>query len=160
MATRSVSKKVGAAARKPSGSRRRRAHKPKFIEIQGRKLTAAQYREYENELNACIGRHPGDSLERSQARALSDVIFRLRPSVKAYKRFESMVLWRRANEAFSALGGLKNLNLWTGDVELVGLYNAVIGRIATEFRAVGEELASIHGAIVAETREMRSRGAP
>ena len=146
MATLSVSKTARAAARKAGATRRRKASKQKFVQVGQHKLTAEQHREY---LIECEKNDPD--------RALKVVLWRSRPSVQAHKQFSSMVLWRRANRASSALGGLKDLDLWTGDVELVGLYNAVIERLAGEFQAVGQELASIHGAIAEETREGLSR---
>jgi hypothetical protein len=134
--------------------RKSKARQPKFIEVHGRKLTAAQYREYESELETRIRICPGDSLKRSEAAALREVLYRARPSVQAKKRLETMDLWRRANEAFMTLGGFRDDRLLGSlDPKLVTLANAILGHIAGEFQAVGVELAGMHSAIETETRE-------
>ncbi len=133
----------------------RRRKTSKWIDIQGRMLTGPQHRQYQAELASWIGRHPGDSLETSQARVADDVLYASRPSVQACKQLESMALYRRGTNALVALGSLKDLKLWTGDAKLVELYNAVIGRVADEYLAIGQELTEIHDAIAAETGKPR-----
>ena len=122
---------------------RPKARKEKLIEVHGLMLTPEQYAEYRKELVlAPAGVDKG--------KLVQNILYRARPSVKAQKRFERMDLYGRVVTAAAALGALRDGSLESKDGVLVGLYNGVVGHLAKEFLAVGNELAAMNAEIQKE----------
>jgi hypothetical protein len=142
---------------KRKAMRRPKARKPKLlIEVQGRRLTPEQFRDFQRTFEHRRGLH-AESETKSERAALEEVLWNARPSVRAYKQLETLALWRRANEAFMTLGGFSQDRLLrSSDPKFVALANAIVGHVAREFEAVARELRAMHEAIAGETREAQS----
>jgi len=142
--------------RNRKSTRARGAHKPKFYEVHGHRLTPQQYADFQFE---CQRRRnlAWESEVRNEQPALEEVLDRARPSLQVHKQLETMAHWNRASSALLTLGSLKGGMLYKGgaDPKLTALYDAILCHVAAEFLAVGQELGAMHQAIAAELAERR-----
>ncbi|HEV7611429.1 MAG TPA: hypothetical protein VGO37_06110 [Steroidobacteraceae bacterium] len=130
-------------------STRRRARKPKFIEVDGRQLSPAEHEIYRQKLAGravLIGR----AEQEAHTLALSDLDYQKRASSHAAKRVQA--LGYRGSHVSIALSSLSDFAFYEAgaDPKLIELANAVIGHCATELEAVAADVRALHTAIASE----------
>lgn len=138
---------------KVASQRRTRSMKPETIEVGGHQLTKDQYREYLDQriqINRQFGARLDWSDQDCERRALSDCLYRWRPSVQAHEKFKTLNLWQRVVEIATPLAALKQFPLSSGDQAIVRIGNSLLLRVADVLRDVEQELRTTHAGISAE----------
>jgi hypothetical protein len=130
--------------------RRPKARKERVDEVAGHKLTKEQQAEFERELKQLWRQFPNWTAEAREERALSDCLYRWRPSVKARQQFKTMDLYQRTVNAAHAIGSLREFPMDVCGERVVEIGNELIKHIADELDAVSRELRTIHEAIAKE----------
>lgn len=81
----------------------------KLYDIQGHKLTQEQLGEYMRHHSEIERQFPQWSPAEHARRAVSDCLYRWRPSVRAAEEFKTMALYQRTQNAMHTIGSLKDI---------------------------------------------------
>jgi hypothetical protein len=128
-------------------STRRKARKPKIIEVQGRELSQGEYAVYRLKLS---GRSSIISRAEKQAQslALEDLDYAKRVVPTAKDRLRD--IGRRGMDASLAASSISDFAFYNGGPKFTELTNAIIGHCAEKLEVVAAELRVLHTEIARE----------
>jgi hypothetical protein len=137
--------------------RRPKARKERVYEVAGHELTKEQQADFERELKQLWRQFPNWTAEAREERALSNCLYRWRPSVRAHDTLQKRALYERVSQAMHALMGLIEWPMHICGLGGVRMGSVLIEHVAGELEAVAKELRDMQVGISTEIREAAER---
>lgn len=135
--------------------RARRAREPQTFPVDGHELTQSQWEAYQEacvQAMAAISRPTEEQARQARRVALSNVLYRDRPSTKAQDRFLSLGL--QISQVGTVVCGARHYTFCQRDPRLLRAYNDTLGYAVDEIAKALEELREIHAGIAQEAQEV------
>lgn len=136
-------------------ARARRAREPQTFPVDGHELTQSQWDAYQEacvQATAAISRPTEEQARQARRVALSNVLYRDRPSTKAQDRF--LALGLQISQVGTVVCGARHYIFSQRDPRLLRAYNDTLGYAVDEIAKSLEELREIHAGIAQETQEV------
>lgn len=98
-------------------STRRKARKPKIIDVRGHQLTEAMYADYQRRIERRADTNHGSKPSQIEDLAFGDFLAGYRPSMKVKQRLGDV--YHQASSTAIAIGTLQGYTFYTGDPEII-----------------------------------------